>query len=85
MLLEYEAESLLADTFGHVDYKNAIKWNLTNAVLCLVFADPVTNIKLVMGWYLGQEILKLHDPCIQYYCTVCLLLYAVLTSMCTSL
>jgi len=23
-------------------YKNAIKWNLTNVLLCLVFTDPVT-------------------------------------------
>ena len=29
-------------TFGYVDYKNVIKWNLENALLCLVFADPVT-------------------------------------------
>jgi len=28
------------------------------------------NIKLVLGWFLGQEILNLHDPYIQYYCTV---------------
>ena len=41
-LLEYEAETLPTHTFRCADYKNVIKWNLKNALLCLVFADPVT-------------------------------------------
>ena len=43
MLLEYKAETLPAHTFEYVDYKNLIKWNLKNALLCLVFADLVTS------------------------------------------
>ena len=29
-------------TFGYVDYKYVIKWNLKNALLSLVFVDLVT-------------------------------------------
>jgi len=28
---------------GYVDYKNVIKWNLKNVLLCLVLTDPVTQ------------------------------------------
>ena len=35
-----------ARTFGYADYKNVIKWNLKNALICLVFADPVTKLQL---------------------------------------
>jgi len=41
-LLEYKAETLPPHTFGYVEYKNVIKWNFKNALLCSLFADPVT-------------------------------------------
>jgi len=40
--LAYEAETLLENTFGYVDYKYLINRKLRNARLCQVFADPVT-------------------------------------------
>jgi len=40
--LAYEAETLLENTFGYVDYKYLINRKLKNARLCPVFADPVT-------------------------------------------
>ena len=49
-LLEYEAETLLADKFGYLDYKNLIKWNLKSALSCLVFADLATYD----GWTDGR-------------------------------
>ena len=42
MFLEHKAETLPSHTFGNVDYKNVIKWNLKNALLHLIFADLVT-------------------------------------------
>ena len=44
-LLAYEAETLLENTFGYVDYKYLINRKLKNAELCWVFANPVTNLQ----------------------------------------
>jgi len=41
--MAYQAEIFQEYTFGLVDYKYLINWNLKNTRLCWVFADLVTN------------------------------------------
>ena len=36
-------ETLVDYSFGYLDKENVIKWNSTNALTYLGFADPVTN------------------------------------------
>ena len=36
-------ETLVDHSFGYLDKENGIKWNSTNALTYLGFADPVTN------------------------------------------
>jgi len=47
-------------------------WRYFWALLCL--NNPArchtVNIKLVLGWYFGTRITNLHDPYVQYCCTV---------------
>jgi len=59
-VLECEAETLLTNVFGYVDFNDGIKGNLKNLLLCLVFTDLVTYVFVVIDNdynYIRQQML----------------------------